>query len=226
VTCCTWGTSLLLLTFSRTSSQLTPYVHLLVMAPLIYLPLVLMLYRQEPLVRYGLTFARTGRALGLTILTIVIVFPLYTLGFHTYRQGLLSFNSLRVGVSPFAWVNWPLNVPHAWSWVLNAFVWELFFVALPEEFFYRGYLQGRLNARFSGRWRLLGAAVGVALPASAALFALHHVLISAAPQGLLVFFPGLLFGWLREASGSLPAPVLFHTACNLFARLLAQASSL
>jgi CAAX protease family protein len=72
---------------------------------------------------------------------------------------------------------------------------------------------------------VLGTSVGIALPAGATLFALHHFVISPIPQVLLVFFPALLFGWLRETTGSLPAPGLFHAACNVFAVLLTKASA-
>lgn len=213
VTLLTWATSLLLFKFSRASSLFKAYVPLLTVAPLIYLPLLVILYRQEPLARYGLTLSHTGRALGLTVLAIVIVFPPFALGFHAYQRFVRS---------PFAWFNWLLHTPQAGPWLLKSFFWQFFFVALPEEFFYRGYLQERLNALFSGRCRLFGTAVGVALPASSAFFALHHFLITPVPQGLLVFFPALLFGWLWEATGSLLAPGLFHAVCNLFAVLLTK----
>jgi uncharacterized protein len=72
---------------------------------------------------------------------------------------------------------------------------------------------------------VLGTSVGIALPAGATLFALHHFVISPIPPVLLVFFPALLFGWLRETTGSLPAPGLFHAACKVFAVLLTKASA-
>ena len=43
------------------------------------------------------------------------------------------------------------------------------------------------------------------------------------PRTLATFFPGLLFGWMRSATGSIMAPVLAHTASNVFIRLLDQA---
>ena len=216
----TWTTSLLLLTFGRRSPALGPYAALLATAPMIYLPLILMLYWQEPAARYGLSCAHAGRALTLVMLAIITTFPPYALGLHTVRHGLLPANAPPGVASPFTGFTWLLQVPQSWPWPLQAFLRELFFVALPEEFFYRGYVQGRLNALFAGRCRLLRTPVGGSLPASAALFALHHWLVSPVPERLLVFFPALLFGWLREAGRSLIAPALFHAACNLLAILL------
>ena len=154
-----WATSLLLLKLGRTFSLLQPYISLLTIAPLIYLPLLIILYRREPLAHYGLTFSHTGRALGLTVLAIVIVLPPFALGFHMHRQWFLPLGPPRLVRSPFAWFNWLLHTPQAWPWLLQSFFRQFFFVALPEEFFYRGYLQGRLNVLFSGRCRLLGTAV-------------------------------------------------------------------
>ena len=79
--------------------------------------------------------------------------------------------------------------------------------------------------RCLGRCFILGTAVGIALPASAILFALHHFVISPIPQVLLVFFPALLVGWLRDATGSLLVPEPFHAACNVFAVPLTNAPS-
>jgi hypothetical protein len=187
---------------------------------MIYLPLMLMLYWQEPAARYGLSCTHAGRALTLVMLAIILTFPPYALGLHTVRHGLLFGNAAPGVASPFAWFTWLSQSSQVWPRALQVLLWELFFVALPEEFFYRGYVQGRLSVLFSGRCRVLRTSVGVPLPASAALFALHHWLVSPAPERLLVFFPALLFGWLREASRSLVAPALFHAACNLFAILL------
>jgi membrane protease YdiL (CAAX protease family) len=42
------------------------------------------------------------------------------------------------------------------------------------------------------------------------------------PRTLATFFPGLLFGWMRSATGSILAPVMAHAASNVFIRLLDQ----
>jgi membrane protease YdiL (CAAX protease family) len=39
---------------------------------------------------------------------------------------------------------------------------------------------------------------------------------------LAVFFPALLFGWLRARTGGIGASVLFHASCNLYALLLGR----
>ena len=51
--------------------------------------------------------------------------------------------------------------------------------------------------------------------ATQALFAMGH-LVSLQPWRLGTFFPGLLFGWLRERTGGLAAPIVLHALSNLF----------
>jgi membrane protease YdiL (CAAX protease family) len=92
---------------------------------------------------------------------------------------------------------------------------QLFLVALPEEFFFRAFLQGGLERLARRKLALPGARVGWGLPAAAALFALAHLVAQGAPAALLVFFPGLVFGWLWARRASLAGPVIFHALCNL-----------
>jgi uncharacterized protein len=93
-------------------------------------------------------------------------------------------------------------------------------VAIPEELFFRGYLMGRLEERWPSARRLFGAPVGKALIVSSLLFALGHVLVVPNLQRLAVFFPALVFGWMRARTGSIVAGALFHALCNLFADVL------
>jgi membrane protease YdiL (CAAX protease family) len=38
--------------------------------------------------------------------------------------------------------------------------------------------------------------------------------VNHSPQRLLVFFPSLVFGWLRLRTGSLLPGIFFHALCN------------
>lgn len=97
---------------------------------------------------------------------------------------------------------------------------QVIVVALPEEMFFRGYLLGRLESRWPARRRLLGAPVGRALIVSAALFALGHFLVDFNPQRLAVFFPALVFGWMRARTGSVAPGTAYHALCNLVSEIL------
>jgi len=95
-------------------------------------------------------------------------------------------------------------------------------VALPEEFFYRGYLQTRLRDAWPWGRVVLGVRLGPAFFLTAALFALGHLAIFQVWR-LGVFFPALLFGFLREKTGTVIGAALFHALCNL-AVLVLEAS--
>ena len=77
----------------------------------------------------------------------------------------------------------------------------VFLGPLAEEVVFRGYLYGVAERSFGSRRALL---------LTSGLFGLIHGLDFAIPLALL----GLLFGWLRQRSGGLSAPVLVHATYN------------
>ena len=103
---------------------------------------------------------------------------------------------------------------------------QLFVIALPEEAFYRGYLQTALDDAWPKRVRVLGADLGPGLVVSAALFAVGHLLTEVNPNRLAVFFPALVFGFLRARTRGVGAGIVFHALCNLFTTYLARSYGL
>jgi membrane protease YdiL (CAAX protease family) len=103
---------------------------------------------------------------------------------------------------------------------------QLLVIALPEECFYRGYLQSALDGAWPARIRLLGAEVGPSLLVTSALFAAGHLATELDVNRLAVFFPALLFGWLRARTGGVGAGIVLHALCNLFAAYLARSYGL
>ncbi len=99
---------------------------------------------------------------------------------------------------------------------------QLVLIALPEEAFYRGYLQSRLDEGLPGRARFLGADVGPSLVLTSAVFALGHIATVHEATRLAVFFPSLLFGWLRCRTNGIGASLVFHAFCNLASQILAK----
>jgi len=87
-------------------------------------------------------------------------------------------------------------------------------VAFSEEFFYRGYM----TLRFEERWGPARSAL-----AAAALFALGH-LLTPAPWRLAVFFPALLFAWLRNRTGTIVGASVAHFLCNVCLLLLERSA--
>ncbi len=147
--------------------------------------------------------ADTGRALSWALLACAITLPPFWIGYllwfsvdEPFRGGLpADFGDAALG--------------------------HLLVVALPEEMFYRGVLQTNLDAAWKPKFRLWGAHIGWGLLASSAIFALGHLLSTPHPSRLAVFFPSLLFGWLRTRTGGIGSSVIYHAACNVFSSYLA-----
>ena len=105
-----------------------------------------------------------------------------------------------------AW--WPADPP-------DIIGYHLFFVALPEEMFYRGYMQSRLDEVWRPRWRILGADLGVGWLVTCVVFAFGHSLVVFQWWHFAIFFPSLVFGWLRARTGDVMAGAFFHAWCNI-----------
>jgi len=92
-------------------------------------------------------------------------------------------------------------------------------IGLPEEMFFRGYLQTQFDKVWRKPWTVLGARCGWGLVLAAALFAVCHV-FNGGPARLIVFFPGLWYGWLRSRTDTIAVPALYHAASNLLMQIM------
>jgi membrane protease YdiL (CAAX protease family) len=134
-----------------------------------------------------------------------VVFPPFALGFHFWHGPTRAFA-----------LHWP---PDLASFALA----QVVVVALPEEAFFRGFVQTRLTDAWPRTVRLLGAQVSPgALLVQAALFGALHFAVDLAPERLAVAFPALLFGWLRARRGGIGAAILVHAASNVYADILVR----
>ena len=158
--------------------------------------------RSEDEAGIDLKITRRGILFGLAAI-LALLLPVW-FGHHLWQTRFLGADFVpdisRLSTLPRAlWLEIPI---------------QIFCVALPEEFFYRGYVQTALTDKFKNCPRLSRVAVPLAIGLASLLFAASHL-----PSGnftrLLTFFPGLLFGLLRYKSDSLWAPILCHAACNL-----------
>lgn len=204
-------------------------------AVFLYVPTLLLIKRKESFAHYGLTTRPIGRGLLFFLVASVVVFPLFAVGFYIYYSAVCAAASGAAGypgvlrlfgrrfyrsfcrrfVGHYSKVRWRL--PGRFG--LTALT-QFLVVALPEEYFFRGYLQTRLEAVWPSRRRFLGAQVGRPLLSASLLFALGHVLVDFNVLRLAVFFPALVFGWMRSLSGTIVAGVLFHACSNLVSDLL------
>ena len=146
-----------------------------------------------------------ARELGVAVAVAIVVFPPYALAYYLWAQPGHGFALA--------------TPPNLSGFLLAQFV----VVALPEEAFFRGYLQTSLSDVESRRVRVLGVQLGPkAWIAQAALFAVVHLIADPSPYRLAVFFPGLLFGWMRAWRGGIGASLALHALSNVYSNILSR----
>jgi membrane protease YdiL (CAAX protease family) len=150
--------------------------------------------------------AATELALALAI--GAVVFPLFWIGFVAWWSPTEAFH------------------PDSVRSIADEALGQLLVIALPEEAFYRGFLQTSLDDAWPPRFRFLGAWLGPGVVVTSIVFALGHVATEVHPNRLGVFFPSLLFGYLRSRRSGIGCSAAFHALCNLFASFLARSYGL
>lgn len=166
-------------------------------------------------VRDPRTWRAWGRGAAAALVACAVVFPIFAAGFAIYAEILPRLpHGLARLLAPYAGApRFAFRLPDR---LLVLALVQLLVVALPEEMLYRGFVQTSWARTAPGRGvTVLGARLGAGFVWTQVLFALGHLVVLQ-PWRLATFFPGLLFGWLRERTGGLPAPVVFHALSNLF----------
>jgi len=167
---------------------------------LIYVPVAMLWKRKERLDFFEGNFPELARSIGWCLLLAAIIFPIMEIG-DRWFQGQFFHRHYFGGY---------------YDGLLKAGLFQFLLVAIPEEFFYRGYVQTMLNRVWGKPFRLLGVEVGWALLFTSFLFAVSHSMIVLRWWHFSIFFPSLAFGWLREKTGSITAGALFHALCNVY----------
>ena len=156
---------------------------------LVGIPLLHRLWRRLPLRFWEPDLAALAHSLTMFALASLLLFPPFLLAAHCYQTFI--FGLVFTPQFPFAFL---------------AVAQKNLFTAVVEEFFFRGWLQPLLIAP-------LGIRKGLAL--TALLFAFSHSVIALHWWHFAIFFPALVFGWLREKTGAITASILFHALSNM-----------
>lgn len=195
-----------------------PAAKLVATVGFLYLPVLAMSVRGEDYRDFGLSTRTLGRDVKQFFAVSAVVFPLFIAGYvgFIYLLPRLPGELVQL-VTPYVGTpRFSFRLPDRFlEWVID----QTFVVALPEEFFYRGYLQTRLRDAWPQGRVFFGARLGPAFWLTALLFALGHLAIFEVWR-LAVFFPALLFAWMRERTGSVVGAALFHAAANLLVQVL------
>ncbi len=190
-------------------------------------PMYVAVKRGDELEDYGFRQEPVGRGLAIAGVAIAVIIPVFAIGYFAFYE-IACKSSLLAHLVPhqmcgryggFAGIHAPaLSLTSGTMPTLSAeFVLTQFaVVALPEELFFRGLLFTLLEQRFPPKRRFLGGGIGLALVLSAAAFAIVHLPRQGGdPRALATFFPGLLFGWMRSATGSILASTITHGFSNI-----------
>ncbi|TFG28168.1 CPBP family intramembrane metalloprotease [Candidatus Thorarchaeota archaeon] len=104
--------------------------------------------------------------------------------------------------------------------LVSTVIWQFVFSGFGEELFFRGYIQSRLNIAFGRPYEWRGIQFGAGLFITAGIFAVTHMLNTANIWGgdfnlawwwgSFTFVGGILFGLLREKTGSIIASGTLH----------------
>ena len=76
-------------------------------------------------------------------------------------------------------------------------------------------MQPVFEKHFKPWFSFLGVSIGWGIVLTSLLFAIGHLALTPHPFRLAVFFPSLVFGWLRAKTGGVAAPILFHGLANV-----------
>ena len=214
-----WALAFAVIIVVRAIGPIAGYAKLFAAIAFLYLPGAVLWRRGEDYGDYGVRwFSRANwpairRDCLWGLGASAIALPLFALGFWGFT---LLLEHLPASIAPIITPYVPtiepaFRLPDRFvEHVLDQFI----VVALPEELFYRGYLQTRLRDVWPRGRLFLGARLGPAFWLTAVLFALGHLAIFEVWR-LSVFFPALVFGWLREKTGSILPAVIFHALSNL-----------
>lgn len=105
---------------------------------------------------------------------------------------------------------------------LETHLFQLTMPGIAEELAFRGVFLGLLNNVFTKSRRILGAEIGWGVVVTSLLFGFCHgigfdntsnLYFNIEPI-LMALIAGFLLAWLREKTGSLLIPVLFHNLIN------------
>lgn len=190
----------------------------------LYGPMAIAWRRNEDLDDYGFHAEPVWRGLAYAGAAIAVIFPIFCLGYFAFYETacgshLLAHLVPRGMCSSYHGLS-GVHMPKLTLGDAKFAAVQLLVVALPEELFFRGCLLQLLEKRFPPKRRILGGGVGLALVISAAMFAVIHLPKYGDPRELATFFPGLLFGWMRSATGSILASTITHGCSNILIRLL------
>ncbi len=162
----------------------------------------------ELLATYGRGARFRPRALfkdvGLALLIAAVTFPPFAVGHHYWQMH-------------FGAPGYHFTVPPD---IVSTLLKNTFLIALPEEMFYRGFLEHRLEKLWPTTRYVWIIPLGRTVFLASAMFALGHFVGEYNPARFGPFFPAFVFSGLTRKGKSITGAVLYHGMSNAFSALL------
>lgn len=171
----------------------------------LYVPVIIIRKRGRDVDFVDRRWAEYVRSFSVFLICSAIIFPLFFIAAHGWERIVLNASG------PVF-----VRIPN----LGRELAYQFIMVSLPEEFFFRGYVQTTLNQVLQKKWRLFGADLGWAWIVTAVMFAVVHSVVTLRWWHFAIFFPALVMGYLRERTGSITASILFHGTSNLAMTLI------
>jgi len=208
-----WALAFAAIALTRAIGPISTYAKAVAAVAFLYLPGMVVWRRNEDYRDYGATLVGWGKGAALGLGVSAAVLPVFVLCFFGFIEFLNTQPAWLSGMlAPYPkGFEFQFRLPDRF---LAHLVDQFLVVALPEELFYRGFLQSRLRDAWPGGRTVWGARLGRAFWVTQILFAVGH-LAEPHPWRLGVFFPAIVFGWMRERSGTIVPGTLFHALSNL-----------
>ena len=168
---------------------------------LVYPPVLLSMKFKDRISYWKLDRESFVYSLRIFLIICLIVFPAAFFVNH-FCQMIIFYKGYHAGTSPY---------------LVTHIVVQLLLIAFPEEFFFRGFLQEAIHRVLPPNKKVFGVPFGWGIIILSLIFAFSHSIISLQWWHAFIFFPALVFSWLKEKTGTIWAPALFHWACNVFA---------
>ncbi|HEY4223390.1 MAG TPA: CPBP family intramembrane glutamic endopeptidase, partial [Myxococcota bacterium] len=132
-----------------------------------------------------------ARDLGLALAIAALTFPPFAIAHHYWQMH-------------FGAAGYHFTVPPD---ILSTLAKNTFLIALPEEMFYRGFLEHRLDKLWPTKHHVWIIPLSRTVFLASVLFALGHFLGEYNPARLGPFFPAFVFSGLTRKSGSITGAV-------------------
>lgn len=147
-----------------------------------------------------------ARSIGLALVASVATFPPFAVGHAIWQEHVVG------RAAEFTW-----RMPPD---LVEIVLQNTFLVALPEELFYRGFVETRLDRLMPTRFAVLLIPLSRTVFLASALFAVGHFVGEWNPARLGPFFPAFMFSALARRGGSITGAVVYHGLSNAFSAAL------